>query len=110
VANQTLTISMNGSSVDGPGDAELFLYPPGTTDVNTDPYADFSNKIGSNEFIQGKAPVGGFWYIDVYAFSGTVNYNVTVTLSAPGSVSEQTFNLRGADQSRDRQEKRSGNE
>ena len=31
-ANQQLTISMNGTG----GDADLFLYPPGTADVNTD--------------------------------------------------------------------------
>jgi hypothetical protein len=48
VANQQLTLSMNGSG----GDADLFLFPPATTDVNTDPWAAVSGTDGNNEYIQ----------------------------------------------------------
>lgn len=82
---------MNGTG----GDADLYLYPPGTTDVNVDPFVDYSTSTGNNEFIQGTALVGGFWYIDVYAYSGTTNYSVTATLSSPTSTGIKTFNLTG---------------
>jgi hypothetical protein len=78
-ASQVLTISMNGSG----GDADLLLYPPGTTDVWKDPVAAYSDNLGNNEFIQYTVPVGGYWYIDVYSISGTTNYNVTATLTGP---------------------------
>jgi hypothetical protein len=94
VANQTLTISMNGTG----GDADLYLYPPGATNVNTDPAVDYSENLGNNEFIQGAVLVGGFWYIDVYAYSGQTNYNLTVTLSGAGSSEVKTFNLTGTSQ------------
>lgn len=78
-ANQKLTISMNGSG----GDADLFLFPPGTTDMDTDPWAAASGSDGNTEFIQYTVLEGGFWYIDVFSYSGTTNYNLTVTLSSP---------------------------
>ena len=79
MANQQLTISMNGSG----GDADLYLFPPNTTDVNTDPYVDFSENDGNDEYIQGTVLEGGFWYIDVFSYEGTTNYNLTITLSGP---------------------------
>ena len=79
VANQQLTISMNGSG----GDADLFLFPPGTTDVDSDPWAAESAFDGNNEYIQYTVLEGGFWYIDVFSYSGSTNYNVTITLSSP---------------------------
>jgi hypothetical protein len=78
-ANQKLTISMNGSG----GDADLFLFPPGTTDMDSDPWAAASGSGGNTEFIQYTVLEGGFWYIDVYSYSGTTNYNLTITLSSP---------------------------
>jgi len=96
VANQQLTISMNGTGVGGPGDADLYLYPPGTTNVNTDPYVDASENIGNNEFIQGTVLVGGFWYVDVFDCcegDGGTNYNLTVTLSGPGAAGTEAFDL-----------------
>jgi hypothetical protein len=101
-AGQQLTISMNGSG----GDADLYLYPPGTTDVDTDPWFTRSINPDNNEFIQATLPVGGYWYIDVFSFDGTTNYNVTVTLSGPGAAATTTFNLTGASQVRDRQQGR----
>jgi len=97
VANQQLTISMNGVG----DDADLYLYPPNTTDVNTDPWVDRSINIGNSEFIQGTVLVGGFWYIDIFAFDGQSNYDVTVTLSGPDSTEIKTFNLIGTEQSHD---------
>jgi hypothetical protein len=89
VANQQLTISMNGSG----GDADLYLYPPGTTDVNTDPYSDVSDNYDNNEYLAGTVLVGGFWYIDVYSYEGTTNYNVTITLSGPAVAETKTFSF-----------------
>ena len=77
--NQQLTISMNGSG----GDADLFLFPPGATNVDTDTWADLSDNDGNNENIQYTVPAGGFWYIDVFSYKGTTNYNLTITLSGP---------------------------
>jgi len=79
VANQQLTISMNGTG----GDADLYLFPPGTTDVDNDPWAADSAFDGNNEYIQYTVVEGGFWYIDVYSWEGTTNYNLTIVLSSP---------------------------
>ncbi len=76
---QQLTVSMDGSG----GDADLYLYPPGATDVMTDiPYAA-SISLGHSESIQVTIPAGGYWYVDVYSFSGTTDYVVTISLSSP---------------------------
>jgi hypothetical protein len=98
MVNQELTISMNGSG----GDADLFLFPPGTTDIENDPYVDSSAHPGNDEFLQGTVLTAGFWYIDVYSYEGTTNYNVTVTLSDPGAAGTKTFDLAGTDQMRGR--------
>jgi hypothetical protein len=102
VADQELTISMNGSG----GDADLYLYPPGTTDVDEDPYVDSSTNSGNDEFIQGTVLVGGFWYIDVFSWEGTTNYHVTITLSGPGDAGTKTFGLSGANAARDRRQRK----
>lgn len=80
MADQQLTVSMNGSG----GDADLYLYPPGTMDINTDPYVQRSDSLGNDEFIQGTVLVGGFWYIDVYSYEGTTDYSLKIVLSSPG--------------------------
>jgi hypothetical protein len=85
--NQQLTISMSGTG----GDADLYLYAPGTTDIYTDPYSDISNNADNNEYIHGTILIGGYWYIDIYSYEGTTNYNVTITLSGPGSSSTKTI-------------------
>lgn len=79
MASQQLTLSMSGSG----GDADLFLFPPSTTDVNFDPWVAVSGTDGNNEFIQYTVPMGGYWYIDIFSFDGTTNYNVTITLTSP---------------------------
>jgi hypothetical protein len=70
---------MNGSG----GDADLYLFPPATTDVNSDPLAAYSESESNNEYIQYTVLQGGFWYIDVFSYNGTTNYNLTITLSGP---------------------------
>lgn len=90
-ANQHLTISMNGSG----GDADLYLFAPDATNVNTDAPTAYSATDGNNELISGQVLVGGYWYIDVYSYSGTTNYNVTVTVSNALQQEEYTFTLSG---------------
>jgi hypothetical protein len=104
VAYQQLTISMNGTGFDGPGDADLYLYPPSTTDIYTDPYAARSAGYDNNEFIQGTVQVGGYWYIDVFDCcegDGGTNYNLTATLSGPGATGANAFDLPESDHLRD---------
>lgn len=97
-AGQMVTISMNGSG----GDADLYLFPPGTTDVTTDPWADRSINAGNNEFIQGTALVSGFWYVDIFSYSDTTNYDITVTLATPLTGHTKTFDLDQTDLAPDR--------
>lgn len=79
VANQQLTVSLNGTG----GDADLYLYAPDATDIYSDDYADSSTNIGNDELIEGTVPEEGYWYIDVNSFEGTTDYQLTVTLSGP---------------------------
>lgn len=102
VANQHLTISMDGT---GSGDADLYLYPPGTNNVYTDPPADWSAYDGNSEYLSGTVLVGGYWYIDVYDYgtgNGGTNYNLTATLSGPGAAGTRAFDLPESDRLRDR--------
>jgi len=74
-----LTVSMNGSG----GDADLYLYPPGTTDVNTDPAYAVSADSSNTEFIQLTVPSGGFWYVDVFSYAGATDYSLTLSVASP---------------------------
>jgi hypothetical protein len=87
-AGEQLTISMSGVG----GDADLYLYPPGTADVTSDPAHTASTDLDNSEFIQVTVPTGGVWYVDVYSFSGTTDYSVAVTVSA-GTALSDTFGL-----------------
>lgn len=100
VANQQLTVSMNGTG----GDADLYIYPPGTTDIYADPYVDSSDNPGNDEFTSGVVLTGGFWYIDVFSYEGTTDYNVKITLTGPTVNETKTFDLTGANQVHDRQQ------
>jgi hypothetical protein len=76
-----LTISLSGPSS---SDADLFLYPPGTIDLATNPpFVASSRGNTSDEFIQYTVESTDFWYIRVFAFSGVIEYNLTVTVSGP---------------------------
>lgn len=74
-AGQQLTLTLSGSG----GDADLYLYSPGTTNFSNPAAA--SAQDGNNEFIQMTLSTAGTWYIDVFAFSGTTSYKLTVTVS-----------------------------
>jgi len=78
-SGQQLTSSTTGNG----GDVDLYLYPPDTSDVITDPWYTASRHSGSDESIQVTIPTGGYWYVDVYAYSGLTDYDVTVSLSSP---------------------------
>jgi serine protease len=88
-ANQTLSIVMTGSG----GDADLYLYSPGTTDVTTDAPVDFSATDGNNESLSGKVLTSGYWYIDVYSYDGTTSYSVTATVTNALTGEVNTFLL-----------------
>jgi hypothetical protein len=49
--------------------------------VFTDLPASSSLTNGNTEFIQIVASTTGFWYVDVYAFSGATAYQVTTTIN-----------------------------
>lgn len=92
-AGQYLLITMNGVG----GDADLYLYPPGTTDIYTDPYVASSTNWDNNELISGQVLDSGYWYINVYSYEGTTNYNLTAVVSnTPFGVGEtHTFDGEG---------------
>ena len=89
-ANTQLTISMNGTG----GDADLYVYPPSTSDVDTTIPVSGSENQGNNEFVQGTVVSSGHWYIVVYSYEGTTNYNLTVTLSDPSRDNDKVIELR----------------
>lgn len=77
---QMITIVLSGSG----GDADLYLYGPGASDVNTDTAEATSLNPGNDELIQGTVSGGSaYWFIDVYAYSGATAYELTATVSAP---------------------------
>ncbi len=79
-----LTITLQGTG----GDADLYLYAPNTGDINADAYYTRSIALGNTEFVQITLPTPGYWIVDVYAFSGTIDYTLTTTLLAPGSAAQ----------------------
>lgn len=78
-SGQHINITMSGTG----GDADLYLYPPSTTDVFTDPFAAYSWNLGNTETINGTLITSGYWYVDVYSYDGTTDFIFTVTLSSP---------------------------
>lgn len=76
---QLLTISLNGSG----GDADLYLFPPGSTNIFNNSPVTGSERIGNIESIETGIFTSGTWYILVYSFSGTTNYNLTATTINP---------------------------
>jgi hypothetical protein len=81
-AGQEVLILMAGTG----GDADLFLYPPGTRDVNTDPAVAWSINLDNNEVIYGQALVAGYWYVNVFSYAGETNYELMVQLGEAGVV------------------------
>jgi hypothetical protein len=85
-ANQVIDIVLQGTG----DDADLYLYPPGTLNVNSDPWVAQSENDGCAEEIHGTMLVGGDWFIDIYAYYGTTNYTLVVTLPITEVTSAQT--------------------
>ncbi len=73
-SGQTVDITLNGSG----GDADLYLYPPGTATVNSNDYVQFSQNSGTAETIEWTITQTGVWYVDVYAYSGAISYELVV--------------------------------
>ncbi len=71
-AGQSITAALKG-----PGDADfdLYLYPPGSTDVE-DAGIDASTWRGSVELLNYTAETSGMYYLDVYADSGSGSYTL----------------------------------
>jgi hypothetical protein len=72
-----LTITLTGSG----NDADLYLYPPSTTDVTMDPNVGYSENSGTNELIQYITTTSGYWYISVFAYDGTISYDLKVVVT-----------------------------
>jgi hypothetical protein len=77
-ANQYIRITMTGTG----GDADLYLYPPGTTTVTGGGYYARSILVNSNEMIETTTNVAGNWYVDVYAYQEGTSYSIKVELLA----------------------------
>ncbi len=75
-AGDTLFVVLEGSG----GDADLYLYPPGTATVNAQSaHVQHSQGDDSNETIVYEINETGTWYIDVYSYRGFTTYELTVT-------------------------------
>ena len=75
-AGDTLFVVLEGSG----GDADLYLYPPGTATVNAqNAHVQHSQGDDSNETIVYEINETGTWYIDVYSYRGFTTYELTVT-------------------------------
>lgn len=72
-----LTITLTGSG----NDADLYLCPPSATDVTIDPNVAYSENNGTNELIQYITTVSGNWYVSVFAYEGTINYDLKVAVT-----------------------------
>ncbi|HXF63613.1 MAG TPA: PPC domain-containing protein, partial [Caldilineaceae bacterium] len=78
-AGDTISLELAGED----GDADLYLYAPGTANVEVDPWAAFSNGDLSEERITYRVTSPGYWLIDVYAFDGAIAYVLRVEVT-PG--------------------------
>ena len=72
-AGQSITAALKG-----PGDADfdLYLYPPGSTDIMVDPIEDSSSWSGSVELLNYTAETSGVYYLDVWAYGGSGSYTL----------------------------------
>ena len=76
-ANRAIAVNLTG----GPGDANMRLYPPGTTSIDDGALADWSTAGStSNESIQGTTLLAGEWFVVVYAWDGASDYQLKVTI------------------------------
>lgn len=74
-AGTRITATLSGQD----GDADLFLFAPGSTDVNKDKASAESNQTDtSDERIVFVTTERGWWLVDVFAFDGTIDYRLVV--------------------------------
>jgi hypothetical protein len=74
---QTLNAALSGSG----GDADLYLYAPGSTGIYFNSPVAYSLIPNSNdELISYPITESGYWYVNVYSYSGTINYSLLTTL------------------------------
>jgi hypothetical protein len=71
-----ISLSLSGSG----GDADLFLFDPTTTDVWVDPFVIGSTGLTSEEQIDWNADMTGYWYAVVLAYSGSIDYELSLSL------------------------------
>lgn len=72
-AGQSITVALKGP---GNADFDLYLYPPGSTDMTVDPLAAGSSASGSVELLNYTAEGPGTYYLDVYSYSGSGGYTL----------------------------------
>jgi hypothetical protein len=95
IKGQTLSAALSGSG----GDADLYLYAPGSTGIYINsPWAYSLTPYSNEELISLTIPESGYWYVDVFSYSGTINYSLLTTLSTT-STSLQTAPLEILDRS-----------
>lgn len=75
---QTIYIAMSGYG----GDADLYLYPPDTTDINDNYFVASSTSFENNEEINYNAYLSGYWYISVYESEHSTGTYTGYTLTA----------------------------
>lgn len=72
-AGQSITAALRGPAG---ADYDLYLYPPGSSDLLNDPLAAGSSAFGSVELLNYTAEAPGTYYIDVYSVSGSGGYSI----------------------------------
>ncbi|MBN1537623.1 MAG: trypsin-like serine protease [Anaerolineales bacterium] len=79
-SGKKITISMSGNG----GDSDLYLFPPGADDVETDEWYRRSTNSGNSEYISVTVNETGYWYVDIFRYqqsaTSATNYQITVTI------------------------------
>lgn len=78
-AGQALTLNLAGV---GGTDFDLYLFPPGTTDIYTASAVAASNGVTYPETITYNVSTSGTYYVLVHAYSGSGNYTLAWSVGA----------------------------
>ncbi len=81
-SGDTITASITGADQT---DFDLYLYPPGSGDVNTDPAVAVAYDVVYPDTFEYTVPAdaGGTYYLDAYAYSGVGDYTLTYSSGSP---------------------------
>lgn len=82
------------------GDADLYLYAPNTTDVTDNNFFARSTLTAQDELIEATTDAAGYWFVNVYAYSGRTDYQLRVELIDAASADAASVPLvvdRGSD-------------